>query len=57
MTNKLAELVYFQQSVRDLLYVINGHSEQVNTEVFKIIQNLISVTHWLYWDHINCINA
>ena len=43
MTNKLAELGFYP-TVRNLLYSATGHSEQVNTEAFKIKQNLISVT-------------
>ena len=43
MTNKLAELG-FDPTARNSLYGTTGHSKQVKTEAFKIIQKFISVT-------------
>ena len=43
MTNKLAELGFYP-TVTNLLYGTTGHSQQVNTEAFNIIQNVISIT-------------
>ena len=42
MTNKLADMVFYP-TARNLLCGTTGHSEQLNTDEFKIIQTFISV--------------
>ena len=45
MLNSLGDL-YFDRTVKKLLYGKTEHSKEVNTETFKVIQNYFAETGW-----------